>query len=110
MTTFDRKSFSANEGFSIPLDISDIISICRDFSSLGWQVQKQIERILEVGIEEAMRTGILKEELLPHVKFFLSQVEGNAYFGDAASQAEDCLRMIDQYEASHSIARQASAN
>lgn len=93
-TTSEEK----DDEFSIPLDISDIISICRDFNSLGWQIQQQVENILEVGVEESIRSGNVKKESLPRIKFFLRKICGNAYFGDAVSQAQDCIRLIQDYE------------
>lgn len=103
-------STDKDEEFSIPLDISDIISICRDFNSLGWQVQNQIENILEVGVEEAIRAGEVKQESLPRIKYFLRRICGNAYFGEAASQAEDCLKLITQYEEKHKISYYSKSN
>jgi hypothetical protein len=92
-----------DEEFSIPLDISDIISICRDFNSLGWQIQQQVENILEVGVEESIKSGNVKKESLPYVKHFLRKICDNAYFGDAVSQAQDCIRLIQDYEEAHHI-------
>lgn len=86
------------EEFSIPLDISDIISICREYNKLGWQIQQQIENILEVGVEESIRSGNVKQEALPHIKSFLKAICSNAYFGDAVSQAHDCIKLIQEYE------------
>jgi hypothetical protein len=96
-------STKEDEEFSIPLDISDIISICKDFNSLGWQVQNQIENILEVGLEESIKTGHVKQDSLPRIKFFLRRICDNAYFGDATSQAQDCLRLIRQYEDKYKV-------
>jgi hypothetical protein len=92
-----------DDEFSIPLDITDIISICKDFNSLGWQIQTQVENILEVGVEEAIKSGNVKKESLPRIKFFLRKICGNAYFGDAVSQAQDCIRLIQDYEEAHQI-------
>lgn len=86
------------EEFSIPLDISDIISICREYTKLGWQIQSQVENILEVGVEESIKSGNVKKQSLPHIKSFLLSIHQNAYFGDAASQAHDCVQLIKQYE------------
>lgn len=99
-----------DDEFSIPLDISDIISICRDFNSLGWQTQQQVENILEVGVEESIRSGNVKEESLPRIKFFLRKICGNAYFGDAVSQAQDCIRLIQDYEETHKIKHVSNFN
>ena len=89
------------EEFSIPLDISDIINICREYNKLGWQIQQQVENILEVGVEESIRSGNVKRESLPHIKSFLRAICGNAYFGDAVSQAHDCIKLIQEYEYKH---------
>jgi hypothetical protein len=90
------------EEFSIPLDISDIINICREYHKLGWQVQSQVENILEVGIEESIKSGVVIKQSLPLIKSFLLSINQNAYFGDAASQAHDCIELIRQYEEKHS--------
>jgi hypothetical protein len=90
-----------DDEYSIPLDISDIINICREYNKLGWQIQNQVENILEVGVEESIKNGTVKQESLPHVKSFLKQITLNAYFGDATSQALDCINLIREYESAH---------
>lgn len=92
-----------DDEFSIPIDISDIISICRDFNSLGWQIQQQVENILEVGVEESIKSGFVKQESLPHIKRFLRKICDNAYFGDAVTQARDCIELIHNYEEKYQI-------
>ena len=87
-----------DEEFSIPLDISDIINICREYTKLGWQIQNQVENILENGVEEAIKSGFVKKESLVHIKNFLLAISRNAYFGDAVSQAHDCIKLIHEYE------------
>ena len=91
-------SLSNEEEFSIPLDISDIISICREYNKLGWQIQSQVESILDMGIEESIQQGYLKRESIPHIKNFLQQITKNAYFGEAVDQAEEVITLINQYE------------
>ncbi len=91
-------SFLPEEEYNIPLDISDIINICREYNKLGMNIQSQVESILENGVEEAMEMKIVKEESLPHIKHFLKAINNNAYFGDAASQANDVIMLITQYE------------
>lgn len=106
MTAQDLKVFSSNdkeEEFSIPLNISDIIDICREFNKLGWQIQNQVENILEVGVEESIKSGIVKQQSLPHIKSFLKAIERNVYFGDAVSQANECLYLISEYEDKYKI-------
>ena len=99
-----------DEEFSIPIDISDIISICKDFNSLGWQIQQQVENILEVGVEESIKSGAVKQESLPHIKFFLHKICENAYFGDAVSQAQDCIHLIQDYEEKNLVRRVSNYN
>lgn len=91
-------SSEKEEEFSIPLDISDIISICREFNKLGWQIQDQVENILEVGVEESIKSGIVKQQSLPYIKSFLHAISKNAYFGDAVVQAKECIHLISEYE------------
>lgn len=91
------------EEFSIPIDISDIINICREYNKLGWQIQNQVESILEVGIEASIKANILKKESLSHIKNFLKHITDNAYFGDAVTQSEDCIKLIEAYESKHKV-------
>ena len=105
-----KPSDEKDEEYSIPLDISDIINICKDFNSLGWHIQNQIENILEVGLEESIKNGSVEQESLPRIKYFLKRICGNAYFGDAVSQAEDCLELIHQYEDNHKIRYTSKSN
>jgi|SRR5271154_2449056 len=87
-----------DEEYSIPLDISDIISICQEYNKLGWHIQHQVENILEVGVEESIKSGNVKQIALPHIKSFLLSICRNPYFGDAVSQAEDCIQLISTYQ------------
>ncbi len=96
-------SDETEEEYSIPLDISDIITVCREFNKLGWHIQQQVENILDVGVEESIRSGNVKKESLPHIKSFLRVIGKNAYFGDAVSQAHDCIELIQAYEEKHKI-------
>ncbi len=89
---------SAEEEYSIPIDISDIINICQEYNKLGWQIQNQIEHIMELGVEESIKSGFVKQQSLPHIKSFLKAISKNPYFGDAVSQAHECLQLIQQHE------------
>jgi hypothetical protein len=100
----------SKEEFSIPLCMNDIISICKDFTSLGWQIQNQIENILEIGLEESIKSEYVKQESLPHIKFFLQQVINNPYFGEAGNQSQDCLDLIKQYEYKYKVNYVATSN
>lgn len=94
----ERAHSTDEEEYSIPLDISDIINICREYNKLGWKIQNQVENILEVGVEESIKQGIVTKESLPQIKNFLKSISSNAYFGDAVSQSNDCIKLIREYE------------
>lgn len=87
-----------DEYSTIPLCIDDIISVCKEYAAVGHQIQRQIESIIELGVEEAIRCGSVKQQSLPHIKNFLHAVVINPYFGDASSQANDCLLAIKMFE------------
>lgn len=90
---------SNEEEFSIPLDLTDILSICQEFNKLGLQIQTQIENIIELGVEEAIKSGYINQQSLPHIKNFLNVVCQNPYFGDAIFQAKEAIMAISEYEA-----------
>lgn len=87
-----------NEKFEIPIDLSDILNICKEFSRLGWQIQNQIEYITEMGIEESIKSGKVNVTSLPVIKYFLSRVNENPLFGDASEQASECIALIENFE------------
>lgn len=89
------------ETFSVPLDIFDIINVCKQFSQLGFKVQAQIECIMELGIEEAVRNQMVSVASLPLIKNFLKEIVNNPYFGDATDQAFDCFHLIEMFEDKH---------
>jgi hypothetical protein len=101
MTAATQATTSNDDGFSIPLCLDDIISICKEFSQLGNQIQSKIENILDMGVEDAINSGKVEQKYLPYIKFFLNKIIANPYFGEAGSQAEDCLRLIYLYEVKH---------
>lgn len=89
---------TTDEEFEIPIDLSDILNVCKEYNKLGWKIQNQVENLLELGIDEAVKKGIVKVESLPHIKDFLNSICDNAYFGDAAYQANECIALIDHFE------------
>ena len=108
MTSTSPKNFIdtatlTQEEFSIPLCIEDIISICREYNKLGWQLQQQIENIVELGVEEAISSGEVKQSSLPLIKDFLQQITNNCYFGDAANQSKWCVALIDHYQENNKL-------
>ena len=94
----DINSLISGDEYSIPIDISDILNVCREYSKLTWQMQSQIENIFEMGVEEAIKTKSVQLSSLPYIKSFLRKICENPYFGDSVSQAEDCIKLIQKYE------------
>lgn len=90
-------SNETKEEFSIPLNINDIINICREYNKLGWQIQNQVENILKIGVADSIKHGKVKIESLPHIKDFLCTICKNPYFGDAIDQAQECIYLIDDF-------------
>jgi hypothetical protein len=83
---------------NIPLDISDIILICKEYNKLGLQIQSQVEIILELGVKESIDSGMVNNNNLIFIKSFLEQITKNPYFGDSVLQAKECIELISQYE------------
>ncbi len=98
ISTLPSTKTEEDEKFDIPIDIADIISICKEYSKLGWQIQNQIEQITTVGIEKSIKNGAVKVNSLVVIKDFLYKICGNAWFGDAADQANDCISLIEDFE------------
>lgn len=106
----DTITNNVDDEYNIPLDISDIINICREYNKLGWQIQNQVENILEIGVEESIKTGNVKQQSLPHIKNFLKRICDNPYFGDAGTQAFDCIDLIQQYEDKYKLIYTSPSN
>lgn len=93
-----NESVSSDETFNIPICMEDIITVCKEYSKLGYNIQHQVETIMELGIVEAISNGTVNVEAIPHIKHFLVGVAQNVYFGDACNQANDCIDMIEAFE------------
>lgn len=91
-------SLEEKETVDIPIDIGDIISVCKEYSALGWQIQGQIEAIKEFGLEDAVIKGAVKAQSLPIIKDFFEKIVENAWFGDAAEQAYELVLLIDDLQ------------
>lgn len=85
----------------IALDISDIITICKKYSVLGYQIQNQIGHIVELGIDEAINSGNVNVKALPYIRDFLKSIMENGYFGEACNQSAGVVLLIDDYELKH---------
>lgn len=90
------KEDQADEYTDIPIDISDIINVCREYNKLGWKIQSQIECLLDNGVDDSIKNGIITKESLPQIKHFLKSISRNAYFGDSCAQSDDLILKIDK--------------
>jgi hypothetical protein len=89
------------EDLDIPLDISDIIAICREYTQLGYQMQQSVDAIMDLGITDAINTKAVSAAALPHIKAFLQEVIRNPLFGDAVDQAAETVRAINDWQEEH---------
>jgi len=96
------------DDLDIPLSMFDILNVCREYSLLGWQIQSQVEQIVDLGIEDAILSKAVAVSSLPHIRAFLQQVIRNPLFGDAADQAQECVMLIDAYQDKHPITSNAA--
>lgn len=94
-------SEESDDNFDSPIDISDILNVCKEYSKLGWQIQNQIECLNEFGIEECVNSGKVNVSALPFIKNFLKTIADNPLFGDASEQSIECVSLIENYEATH---------
>jgi len=95
---FGGQNAETEEEFGNPINITDILAICKEYSRLGYQIQTQIEYITELGIEEALNKKLISISALPLIKNFLKTVSDNPLFGDAADEAYSCLYLIENFE------------
>jgi hypothetical protein len=102
-TEQDLQLITVEETFENPLSISDIISICREYTKLGYQMQQQVETITELGVEDAINSKAVSAAALPHLKHWLQQVIRNPYFGEAGDQAAETVRAIEDYQEANPI-------
>lgn len=79
---------------STPIDISEVIALCKEYAILGSAIQNQIDFILENGVEEAIKNN--KITYIDYIKDFLTKMSAIYYLGDAALQAEDCLNQLNK--------------
>jgi hypothetical protein len=83
-----------NQPYSNALDISEILSICAEYNSLGWKIQSQIHKLLDnEPIEYTFDRASLSK-----IKSFLTKISDNFYFGDASEQAKDTLIRLEEFE------------
>lgn len=85
-----------DDEFSIPTDISDLLLVCQTYSSLDQKTRQTVEMILEIGIDEAIKHNIVKQDNCASLKNFFKAINNNPYFGEASEQAQDVLYSLDK--------------
>ncbi len=83
------------------IDLSDVLEVCRQYTVLGWGTQNQIECLAECGVEEAIDSGKVNRQALPHIRDFLQSITERLINSDVVDQAYSILMMIDHYELKH---------
>lgn len=86
------------EEVNIPIDISDILFICKEYSLLGPEIQKQIQLVMENGVQESIKDGSVKKQHIIYLRDFLNKITKNPYFGDAVFQAKECIFELGEIE------------
>jgi hypothetical protein len=92
----------------IPIDLSDLIALCEAYSQMTRGMQQQANDLIELGIEDALKTKAVSTSSLPHIKAFLQQVQRNPLFGDAVAQAQEAIWLIEEWQMAHPITSAAN--
>lgn len=87
--------FISDDEFSNPIDISDLLDICKEYSNSGSKIQSHIQRIYDEGFEYAVQ--FMEPESLPFIKSYFEKISKNPLFGDACCQANDIVLRINQH-------------
>jgi hypothetical protein len=93
-----KNEIEMNEEPITPLCMYDILTVCKEYHRLGWNMQHQIEAIIEYGVEQAIDERMVDVAALPHIKHFLKGIASNFYFGDAQLQASEVVKLIKHFE------------
>jgi len=86
-----------NDFTDVPLDLSDLLTLCKEYSRLGFNLQNQVEILIDCGVETAINQRLIARSSLPHIRAFLKTIEQNALFGDSSLQANELITAIDFY-------------
>jgi hypothetical protein len=96
------------ETLDIPIGLSDLISLCQAYTEMTWQIRQQANDLIELGIDDALKTQAVSASSLPHIKSFLQQVQRNPYFGDAVAQAQEAIWLIEEWQLANPITSSAN--
>ena len=92
MKNFNLAISQEFEEDSIPLDISDLLEICKEYSTCGYKIQSQIDLIWNEGFEYSK--SLIDNQSLPFIKNYFEKISKNPLFGDASYQAKDiCIKL-----------------
>ena len=94
--SFLKKRLSLEES-AIPLDINDLLHICKEYNSLGSKIQNNIDQILELGFDKVFETNSIDIGSIPFILNFFDEIVKNPYFGDACSQAQNSIYLINAF-------------
>jgi hypothetical protein len=92
----------------IPIDLSDLISLCEAYSQMTRTMQYQANELIELGIDNALKTRAVSASSLPHIKSFLQQIMRNPLFGDAVAQAQEAIWLIEEWQLANPITSSAN--
>jgi hypothetical protein len=91
----------ADPSSDIPLDLSDLLTVCREYTKLGLNLQHQVEILIEYGVDTAINQRLVSRSALPHIRAFLKVIGSSWVFGDSSLQASDLIDAIDCYQHQH---------
>jgi hypothetical protein len=97
MLALDKHRIVEIDEIDVPLDLSDILAICQEYSLLGFQLQNCLTNILDNGVEETVNSGKLNLSHIPFLIGFLDILSKNPYFGDAAYQAKQVKVLLQKF-------------
>lgn len=96
LATLNGSIIESND--NVAIDITDILTICKQYNILGWNLQGQLEYLIENGVEETVNNGKVSVEMLPYIRDFLKSITERLTNADVVDQAYAIIMMIDYYE------------
>jgi hypothetical protein len=90
----DRFKYASENEFSIPLNLFEIIDICKEYNNLNTYLQKQISNIMSEGISHCIENKLVDQKSFPELISFFEKIINNQYFGEARDQAIECVQVM----------------
>jgi hypothetical protein len=76
------------------MDLANAIEISKEYSKLGWAIQEQLERVIDIScsedLEELIDTGLLNPNALIYIDEFLEKI---SEFVDSDLERIELIRM-----------------